>query len=645
MDKNTLRAFALIFLILIGSQYLMKPSEEELAQAQRQQDSIAALDTQAAVKGDVVNREKLTPASAVDDSARIALQKTQLGSFGEAVDGTESFVTLENNLMKVKLSTKGGRVYSVELKDYKRFDGTPLVLFDGDINRFGLRFNALQNGVPVETNKLFFTSSVNGVLTATGPDVPKGKEAKIKFNEENPGKSVEANMTLRTPEGAVVQYQYELPYNSYILNFKIATHNLSKVATARNGFVQVDWSSRIPRQEARSKYGEDSHTTVMYRELLKKGSGDVDDLGVSKDSEEKIEGNTEWIAFKQLFFSSILINQKGFSNSDLTVKTEVNDSTAYLGRMTAALDLPFDGVKENNNYNLAFYFGPNKYSILSQNSDLEFDHLIELGWGIFGWVNKLIVIPVFNFLSKYIGSYGIIILLLTIFIKLLIFPFTFKSYKSQAKMKALKPEIDEIQQKFGKEKAMESQQATMALYKKAGVNPMGGCIPMLFQMPIVIAMFRFFPVSIELRQQSFLWAHDLSTYDSIFHLPFTIPFYGDHVSLFCLLMTVTNILYMKYNSEMTGSSNAMPGMKGMMYMMPVMFLFMFNNYASGLSYYYFLSLLITFLQMFFVKRLINEDDIRAQIAKNKKKKVKKSKWQTRMEDMARQQQQVAKKKK
>ncbi|MDC1106967.1 membrane protein insertase YidC [Prolixibacteraceae bacterium] len=643
MDKNTLRAFALIFLILVGSQYLMKPSEEELAQAQRQQDSIAALESQAAIKGvDISKTEELSPV--VSDSARIALAKSQMASFGDAVVGPEQFVILENNLMKVKLSTKGGRVYSVELKDYKRYNGEPLVLFDGDVNRFGLRFNALQNGAPIETNQLFFTPSTSGTLTASGPEVPKGKQSNIKFNEKNPGTPVEANMTLRTPEGAVVQYQYELPYNSYFINFKIATHNLSKVATVRNGLMQLDWSSHIPRQESRSKYGEDSHTTVMYREILKKGRGDVDDLGVSQDSQEKIEGKTEWVAFKQLFFSSILVDKKGFSNSDLSIKTEVNDSTAYLARMTAALELPFDGAKMNNNYDLSFYFGPNKYSILNQNSDLEFDHLIQLGWGIFGWVNKYIVIPVFNFLSKYIGSYGIIILLLTIFIKMLIFPFTFKSYKSQAKMKALKPEIDEIQQKYGKEKAMESQQATMALYKKAGVNPMGGCIPMLFQMPIVIAMFRFFPVSIELRQQPFLWAHDLSTYDSIVSLPFAIPFYGDHVSLFCLLMTVTNILYMKYNSEMTGSSNAIPGMKGMMYMMPVMFLFMFNNYASGLSYYYFLSLLITFIQMFLVKRMINEDDIRAQIAKNKKKKVKKSKWQTRMEEMARQQQ-VAKKSK
>ncbi|QZE14483.1 membrane protein insertase YidC [Halosquirtibacter laminarini] len=643
MDKNTLKAFALIFLILIGAQYFMSPSEEEQAEMQRQQDSIAALDTQTTVKGDVVKMEELTPA--LNDSARIAMQKSQLGSFGDAVVGKEEFVTLENNLMKVKLSTKGGRVYSVELKDYKRFDGSPLILFDGDMNRFGLRFNSIQNGAPIETNKLFFTSSVQGTLVASGPDVPKGKEAKLKFNKENPGKSVETNMTLKTAEGAVIQYQYSLPYNTYLLNYKIATHNLPKVATGQNGFMQIDWSSHIPRQEASSKYGEDTHTTVMYRELLKKGRGDVDDLGVSKDNNEKIEGKVEWIAFKQLFFSSILVNQSGFTHSDMSIKTEVNDSTAYLARMNAEMDLPFDASKANNNYNLTFYFGPNKYSILSQQSDLEFDHLIQLGWGIFGWVNKYLVIPVFNFLSKYIGSYGVIILLLTIIIKLIIFPFTFKSYKSQAKMRVLKPEIDEIQKKYGKEKAMEAQQATMALYKKAGVNPMGGCIPMLFQMPIVIAMFRFFPVSIELRQQSFLWAHDLSTYDSIFHLPFTIPFYGDHVSLFCLLMTVTNILYMKYNSEMTGSSSAMPGMKGMMYMMPVMFLFMFNNYASGLSYYYFLSLLITFIQMFFVKRMINEDAIRNQIAKNKKKKVKKSKWQTRMEEMARQQQETAKKRK
>ena len=260
-----------------------------------------------------------------------------------------------------------------------------------------------------------------------------------------------------------------------------------------------------------------------------------------------------------------------------------------------------------------------------------------LGWTIIGWVNKYIIIPAFDFLRRYIGNFGVIILLLTIYVKLIIAPFTYKSYISQAKMRLLKPEIEEIQKKYGEDKKMESQQATMALYKKAGVNPMGGCLPMLFQMPILVSMFYFFPISIELRQQSFLWAHDLSSYDSILTLPFEIPWYGTHVSLFCLLMTVTNILYVKYNNEMAGAgTQQMPGMKTMMYLMPVMFLFIFNSYASGLSLYYFLSLVFTFVQMFIFKKLINEDAIHAQLKAKQKMPVVKSKFTARLEEMAKQ---------
>ena len=284
-----------------------------------------------------------------------------------------------------------------------------------------------------------------------------------------------------------------------------------------------------------------------------------------------------------------------------------------------------------------FFFGPNQYNILNQYK-IGLDEELSLGWPVISHVNKYIVIPAFDFLRRYFSNFGLIILLLTIYIKIIIAPFTYKSYISQAKMRLLKPEIEEIQKKFGEDKKLEIQQATMALYKKAGVNPLGGCLPMLFQMPILISMFYFFPISIELRQQSFLWAHDLSSYDSIMTLPWTIPWYGNHVSLFCLLMTVTNILYVKYNNEMTGAgTQQMPGMKTMMYMMPLMFLFIFNSYASGLSLYYFLSLVFTFVQMFIFKKLIDEDAIHAQLKAKQKMPVKKSKFQERLEEMAKKQ--------
>jgi YidC/Oxa1 family membrane protein insertase len=267
--------------------------------------------------------------------------------------------------------------------------------------------------------------------------------------------------------------------------------------------------------------------------------------------------------------------------------------------------------------------------------DIDLERLVYLGYAIVRPVNKYLIIPTFNFLRRFIDNFGIIILLLTVFIKTILFPFTYKSYISQAKMRALKPEIDEVNKKFGNDKAMEKQQATMALYKKAGVNPMGGCLPMLLQFPILIAMFFFFPTSIELRQESFLWAHDLSTYDSIVNLPFTIPFYGDHVSLFCLLMTITTIISTRLNQQAT-TAQGMPGMKTMMYMMPVMFLFILNNYSSGLSYYYFLANVITIGQTYIIRSFIDEDKIRAKLQVNKKKPVKKSKFQKRLEDMAKQ---------
>ena len=304
--------------------------------------------------------------------------------------------------------------------------------------------------------------------------------------------------------------------------------------------------------------------------------------------------------------------------------------------------MPFD-FKQSAKAEFNFFFGPNYFYTFNQYKELELTKLIPLGWGIFGWINRYAVIPVFKFLEGFIGNYGIIILILTILIKLILFPFTYKSYMSTAKMKVLKPQIDEINNKIPKEKAMERQQATMALYKKAGVNPLGGCLPMLLQMPILFAMFRFFPASIELRQEAFLWADDLSSYDSIFSLPFNIPFYGSHVSLFCLLMSIVNIIYTRMNSEMTQSSNQMPGMKTMMYMMPVMFLFFFNSYASGLSYYYFISTVITIGQTIIIRRFVDEDAILMQIKANQKKPVKKSKFALRLEEMARQQQQMKKK--
>ena len=366
----------------------------------------------------------------------------------------------------------------------------------------------------------------------------------------------------------------------------------------------------------------------------------VDELSAGSDDHESLAGHLRWVAFKNQFFSSVLIAREPFTSAELA---SVNIKTAdYLKDMDMKATVPYSSA-DGNAASFDFYFGPNDYNILSDlddtlghDEDLSLTRIIPMGWGIFRWINTWIVVPVFDFLSKFISNYGIIILLLTIFIKIIIFPFTFKSFKSQARMRVLAPEIKEINDKYpGNENAMKRQQETMALYSRAGASPFSGCLPMLLQMPVLIAMFSFFPSAIELRGQSFLWAHDLSAPDSILTLPFTIPFYGNQVSLFCLLMTIVNIVYMRVTMQNQPNSG-MPGMKGMLYVMPVMFLFFFNDYASGLSYYYLLSLLITIIQTWIFRKVVNEKKVRAEMLANAKKPRKKSGWMARLEEAQRQ---------
>jgi YidC/Oxa1 family membrane protein insertase len=416
-----------------------------------------------------------------------------------------------------------------------------------------------------------------------------------------------------------------------MVGFNIKTAGLKKVMGANSNYINFAWTQEMPRQEKVSKFGEDNYATAYFKYY----KDEADYIATTKSESKALTTKVEWVSFKTLFFSSALIADKAFLNGQVSTKIRGAKDTLYVSDMAADLTIPLDN-SGSETFPARFFFGPNQYNTLNQ-YNIKLEDELALGWTVIGWVNKYIIIPAFDFLRRYIGNFGLIILLLTIYVKLIIAPFTYKSYISQAKMRLLKPEIEEIQKKFGEDKKMESQQAVMALYKRAGVNPMGGCLPMLFQMPILVAMFYFFPISIELRQQSFLWAHDLSSFDSIVTLPWDIPWYGSHVSLFCLLMTVTNILYVKYNNEMSAAgTQQMPGMKTMMYMMPVMFLFIFNSYASGLSLYYFLSLVFTFVQMWIFKKLINEDAIHAQLKAKQKMPVTKSKFQERLEAMAKQ---------
>ncbi|MCA1760952.1 MAG: membrane protein insertase YidC, partial [Bacteroidales bacterium] len=399
----------------------------------------------------------------------------------------------------------------------------------------------------------------------TGPEVNYGSEGKIKFNTQNPGGKETVSFRLEVAPGSFMEYVYTLEYNSFLVDFDVQLKGMNQYIAANQSYLNFNLSYDVPRQERISKFGEDTYTNITYKFY----EDEVDNLSKNKSDEENLNTRLKWIGFKQLFFNSTIIANESFANAQIK-QSKFEENPIYLANFYADISLPYEG-KQNETVGMQFFFGPNHYQTLKQ-YDIDLESHVYLGYPIVREVNRFVIIPIFNFLRKYIDNFGIIILLLTIFIKTVLFPFTFKSYMSQAKMRVLKPEIDELTAKYGPDKMMEKQQATMALYKKAGVNPMGGCLPMLLQFPILIAMFFFFPTSIELRQESFLWANDLSTYDSILNLPFTIPFYGDHVSLFCLLMTITTIISTSMNQQAM-SSQSMPGMKTMMYLMPVMFLF------------------------------------------------------------------------
>lgn len=632
MDRNTIIGMVLIFGILIGFSYLNKPSQEEIEAARQRQDSIARVEeslqqeTEARLKLKTI-QEKDTLSPEVPDSAGILKDaRDRFGVFGQAATGEEKFITLENNLMKVQISTKGGKIRSVELKNYQTYDSLPLILFDGPDNLFGLNFFAQNRSI--HTDDLYFVPSTQEIkLIAGGPKVKKGKEGNEKYNEEQGGDEQTLLMKLAANERSYLEYRYSLKHNSYMIGFDVNVVGMSELISANSNYLNFTWTQAGPRLEKKSKYGEDNYTSVNYKYY----EDDVEKLSPAKSSEKTLKTRVKWISFKHLFFNSAIIAGDAFPTADIKYDYH-GESDKYIGDFYADIAFPYEN-KQNQTYGMRFYFGPNHFHTLNQ-YDLSLDRLINLGYSILRPVNRYLIIPVFNFLRNYIGNFGIIILLLTIFIKIILLPFTYKSYLSQAKMKALKPEMDEINDKYGSDKPMEKQQAIMALYKKGGVNPMGGCLPMLLQMPILFAMFFFFPTSIELRHESFLWADDLSSYDSILNLPFTIPLYGDHVSLFCLLMTLTTILSTKMNSQATNSSQTMPGMKTMMYLMPVMFLFILNSYPAGLSYYYFLTNLITIGQMFLFQKFIDEEKIREQLHANKKKPVQKSNFQKRLEKIA-----------
>jgi YidC/Oxa1 family membrane protein insertase len=534
----------------------------------------------------------------------------QYGIFASAATGENDFITLENSKLEIKIARKGGRVYSARLKDYRTYDSLPLILFSGDSTVFGFNFFTADNKA-VQTNNLYF----------------KPLSDKKVFNAT----SSEQTVTLRllADSNRYVEYSYTLAPNKYSVEFNVSFKSLEGIIASNQNSITLDWKMYIPQQEM-GRTNEENYSTIKYKYF----NDDVTSLKLRSTKDEKVDIPTKlsWVAFQDQFFSSVVVTNDFFVNGTVT-STRTPASPKYLRYYTAELGVPY-GQGASNSLKMKLYYGPNSITILRKEG-MSLDQLVFLGKNIIAWINRFMIIPIFNWLNKYISNYGLIILLLTIIIKIVLFPLTFKSYQSTAKMQVLKPMVDELGKKFPKqEDAMRKQQATMDLYKRAGVNPMGGCLPMLLQMPILFAMFRFFPVSIELRQQHFLWATDLSTYDSILNLPFTIPLYGNHVSLWTLLMTASTILTTKMSGSTAGSDQ--PGMKMMMYMMPVMFMLILNNFSSGLTYYYFLANMITYLQNIVSKRFINADAVLATLEANKKKPVQKSKWQQRLEAAAKQ---------
>ncbi|PIF02009.1 MAG: membrane protein insertase YidC [Draconibacterium sp.] len=635
MDKKSITGIVLIFAILVVFSIINKPSKQQIEAAKHQKDSIAKVEAERnAILQQQANEENIssqpvaTPATDSASMARELKEKSdQYGVFGKAASGNEAFYVVENNLMKITFSSQGGRIYSVELKDYQTHDSLPLILFDGPQTEFSLNFFSQNRSI--KTQDLFFTANTSdNDIVVSGPKVKKGSEGKLKFNAETPGETKSIAFRLQVAPDKYLEYVYTMQYNSYIIDFDIRLQGMEQYIASNQSYLNFTWAIEVPRQEKISKYGEDRYTNVVYKYF----EDDVDNLSQSKSEDKELSTKVKWIGFKQLFFNSTIIADKSFSNAEIK-QEKYKDNTDYLANFYTDIALPYNGNRDET-LGMEFYFGPNHYQTLRQYK-IELERQVYLGYPVVRWVNMYLVIPIFNFLRKYINNFGIIILLLTVFIKMLLFPFTYKSYMSQAKMRALKPEVDELNAKFSKDQAMEKQQAVMALYRKAGVNPMGGCLPMLLQFPILIAMFFFFPTSIELRQQSFLWAHDLSTYDSILKLPFNIPMYGNHVSLFCLLMTITTVISTSLNQQAT-TGQTMPGMKTMMYIMPVMFLFILNNYSAGLSYYYLLANLITIGQTYIIRGFVDEDKIHQQLLANKKKPVKRSNFQKRLEEMAKQ---------
>ena len=615
MNKSNIIGIVLIGVIMFGFTWYQSKQYEKQMEYQAQLDSIARVEQMAAMAMDSINRAQGASADGMTAVSVQTMPAYKDSLLIEARLAQGEILSLSNDKINVEFTTKGAQPYSVKISDYKAYDSTDLYLIKPDHSQFGINVFAGEN---INTKDFAFQ-----VVEHTDSTVV---------------------MRLPFAQGGYIQQRYALSEGSYMVRNELSFVGMGNVIPRNVSMLDIDWSLVIPRLEKGYKNEKQYSKLDYYFEGDKK----PEEVGRSRDENERIDTKFKWFAFQQQFFSAIMTSGSSFSSGDLDVKYYTEDDPSHnLMACSAKLRSDFQPGSENIVLPYEFYFGPNDYSTLKK-YDMNYEKIIPLGGWLVGWISRFVIIPIFDFLGKFISNYGLIILLLTLIIKLVIMPLTIKSYKSSAKMQAVKPEIDKINAKYPDQKdAMKKQQATMELYQRAGISPMGGCLPMLLQFPILFAMFRFFPASIELRQQKFLWADDLSAYDSIWDFGVNIPLLGDHLSLFALLMAATMFVYSKMTSSQMSDDPNMAGMKFMsLYMMPIMMFFICNNLSAALSYYYLLSNLITMAVTWYIRKfVVTEDKVRAEMLLNANKPKQKSKWQQRLEEAQKMQEQMQKQQK
>ncbi|BAG83431.1 MAG: membrane protein insertase YidC [Candidatus Azobacteroides pseudotrichonymphae] len=609
MDKNTIIGFILIFWVLFGFAYLNhnRPIQEQL-------------EKNPPMSANSVKKEFSNPISEIQSS-------DIYGNFAASTKGTETFVTIQNALMEIKLSTKGGRIYSVRLKKYTNYKNEPLYLFEGDESAFNIIFISSNNKV-LNSEDFYFEIVSNSEL--------------------------ETILRLNAGKNRYIDFVYTLHPDDYMVDWKLVSHNIQTELSHSMHTLNIQWMQKIRQQEKGRKF-EERYARLTYKFL----TDDIEQLRETKDDVRNVPNKLKWIGYKDQFFSSVFIVHSNFESAKLDSKYLTYG--AYIKEYSTSTSIPYN-IANIEPIKFNFYFGPNDYSLLKsydktklKEQNLELEKLVPLGWSLFRAINKCLIIPIFNWLTNGENvNLGLAILILTLIIKIALFPLTYKSFISSAKMRVLKPQVENINIKYsGQEKALIRQQKTMELYRQVGVNPMTGCFPILLQMPFLIALFMFFPSAIGLRHQSFLWANDLSTYDTLIQwstdIPFIPRFLGNHISLFCLLMSLATILNTRYNTmyQQNIGQEQFPGMKLTMYFMPVVMFFFLNSYPAGLNYYYLISTLITIMQTIIFRGLVNELNLLAKLEANKKKSKlvkKKFGFMDRLEEFQRKQQELLKKK-